>query len=222
VRHFLGMLGLCGFLTLTLNADEKKADKEKVPDGKFTCIDIQRKANSITKNQFQDSLAQKEQTLEGVKFKVGARFLQLGGTNLPSLPDKIEGIKVDRKFVKLHILHATGWSADDDTIIAEYIVTWEDDTSLTIPVVYGKDVMDWWYAEDTPDPTRGKVAWTGENDAAKTQGEKIHLGKSEARQEGQDHRLYDFQADTLCAVLCGAYCGREVKQQCPLTLKPAC
>jgi hypothetical protein len=213
VRHLLAILGLCGFLTFALSADEKKADKQKVPDGKFTCIDIQRKANSITKNQFQDSLAQKEQTLEGIKFKVGARFLQLGGTNLPNLPEKIEGIKVDRKLVKLHILHATGWSADDDTIIAEYVVTWDDDTSVTIPVVYGKDVMDWWYAEDTPDPTRGKVAWMGENDAAKAQGKKIRLYLTTWENPKPDKKVktigFSTSKETPCAPFCVALTAEE-------------
>jgi hypothetical protein len=42
---------------------------------------------------------------------------------------------------------------------SEFTVTWEDDTSVTIPIVYGKDVMDWWYDDASSEPSRGKVAW---------------------------------------------------------------
>ena len=36
----------------------------------------------------------------------------------------------------------------------------------TIPVVYGEDVRDWWFNENAKGVSRGKVAWTGDNDAA--------------------------------------------------------
>jgi hypothetical protein len=30
-------------------------------------------------------------------------------------------------------------------------------------VAYGKDVVDWWVQPGVADPTRGKVAWEGQN-----------------------------------------------------------
>jgi len=35
----------------------------------------------------------------------------------------------------------------DDTLIGEYKVRYDDKAVETIPVVYGKDVRDWWFVE---------------------------------------------------------------------------
>jgi hypothetical protein len=185
MRRFVLAAGLCSILGVALAwaADDKQADK-KDSDKKWTFVDLQPKANqklteTMSPNRADNDLAglkAGEQTLEGVKFKIGAKLIILGSTQLPKLPKKVEGIAVDRKFAKLHLLHATQWyDNDEDAIIGEYVVTWEDDSSVTIPVVYGKDIRDWWYYEDTPEPTRGKVAWKGENEAAKALNAKVRL-----------------------------------------------
>ncbi len=84
----------------------------------------------------------------------------------------------------LHILHATGWGSGpedsplfvkDDTLIGEYRVNYEDKSSETISIVYGKDVRDWFYAEGEKDVSRGKVAWKGDNERAKQFGKRIRL-----------------------------------------------
>jgi hypothetical protein len=49
-------------------------------------------------------------------------------------------------------LHATEWAAEEDTIVGEYTVTWDDDNSVTIPIVYGKDVLDWSYDDGSSEP----------------------------------------------------------------------
>jgi hypothetical protein len=152
-------------------------------DKKVTFLDLQDKANHKLKEEFHgrsdgntlESLKPGEHTLAGVKFKIGEKFLQLGSTNLPEMPEKIEGIKVEQKFTKLHILHATGWNVDDDATIGEYTITWDDETSITIPIRYGKDVLDWWADDTTPEPTEAKVAWKGENEATKKAKKKIRL-----------------------------------------------
>ena len=48
-----------------------------------------------------------EQSFEGVEFTIGEGILHLGSNILDRHPDKIEGIKVDAKCAKIHILHAT-------------------------------------------------------------------------------------------------------------------
>src|SRR5438105_15964964 len=99
--------------------DDKKADK-KDSDKKWILIDLQPKANHKLKDNFHgtdfqgnnlESLPQGEQTLEGIKFKIGEKYIQLTSTQaaVADMPEKVEGIKVDAKFAKLHILHATGW-----------------------------------------------------------------------------------------------------------------
>ena len=67
----------------------------------------------------------------------------------------------------MQILHATGYIRDDEAQIAEYVIHYEDRTTETIPVVYGKDVLDWWKYPFSGEPTRGKVVWNGENEPAK-------------------------------------------------------
>ncbi len=142
------------------------------------------------------NLKRNEQTLKGITFKIPDKFLQLGSTIMEdeerkNKPDKAEGIKVNAKFSRLHILHATEYgtgnpSADgkntagplyiaDDTPIAEYKLHYADGTTETIPVVYGKDVRDWWYGVKSGNVSRGTVAWTGENDYSKTKKLKIRL-----------------------------------------------
>src|SRR5438132_758600 len=136
---------------------------------KFHCLDLQPRANSSVGQQFsgneqgEGKLLPGDQTLEGVKFKIGKKYMQLGSKQQPNGPAKLEGIKVGRKVAKLHLLHATGWSTDDETIIGEYVVTWEDDTSVTIPIRYGKDLLDWWFDDSSPAPAEAKVVWKGAN-----------------------------------------------------------
>ena len=111
-----------------------------------------------------------------MNFKIGSGVVELYSKLLPNeRPKKVEGIKVGKSCAKLHILHATeyGNAAEGDSIfvkdgtkIAEYVVHYEDGKTETIPVVYGEDVRDWWFNENAKGVSRGKVAWTGDNDAA--------------------------------------------------------
>ena len=147
---------------------------DRAANKRFSFIDLQPWGNQKLNETFHSgqypgndlaSLPAGVQTLDGVSFKIGKQLIQLGSS--VDKPDKVEGIKVGRKLARLYILHATGYSVDDDTLIAEYTVNWEDGTSATIPVEYGKDVLDWWKYPFSGEPTRGKVVWTGENEPAK-------------------------------------------------------
>jgi RNA polymerase sigma factor (sigma-70 family) len=142
-----------------------------------TYVDLQPKANQKLKETFIPArypdndlrdLKQGKQTLEGFRFNIGEGLIRLASDKLKEkLPEKVEGIKVGAKFAQLHILHAAAYRAAPETVIAKYIVRYDDNTEETIEVVYGQDVLDWWNYPDTTAPGRGKVVWTGENDAAK-------------------------------------------------------
>jgi hypothetical protein len=144
-------------------------------DKAVTYIDLQPKANqkiqesfnkTIPKNHLAE-LKQGNQTLEGLKFNIGEGVIRLAGKRLKDyLPEKVEGIEVNAKFATLHILHATAYSVADGTVIAKYVVHYDDQATETIEVVYGKDVRDWWAQDGDEEPTRGVVAWTGSNEAA--------------------------------------------------------
>ena len=64
-------------------------------------------------------------------------------------------------------MHATAFSAPDGTVIAKYVIHYADKTKTEVEVVYGKDVVDWWAYSGQQTPTRGKLAWEGENGPAK-------------------------------------------------------
>jgi hypothetical protein len=126
-----------------------------------------------------------EQALGGVRFKVEEHFIQLGSPVLrKKMPDKVEGIPVGRAFARLQILHGTfygtGKTGDptfvaDGTLIGLYKVHYEDGSSEAIPIVYGEDVRDWWFAPDQKEVSHGKVAWEGDNKVAKAYGMRLRL-----------------------------------------------
>jgi hypothetical protein len=153
------------------------------PKDKITFIDLSSKGNQKRDKGFhggQDDntladLPKGEQKLAGVKFSIGPSVLQLGSTQVEKFPEKIEGIKVGQMFARLHILHATGFQVEDGTVIGGYTVHYADKTTAKIEIVYGKDVRDWWDAQDKEKVTRGKLAWEGTNAAVKASNAKIRL-----------------------------------------------
>jgi hypothetical protein len=148
-------------------------------DKKFRYVDLQPKANQKVTDNFGRlegnnlaSLPRGERTFENVRFKIGDSFLQLGSELFNTKPNHVDGIPVGKAFARLHILHATVFGRSDPAIaddaeIAEYEVHYERGYTETIPVVYGKDVRDWWYSVDEKGVSRGKVAWKGENQVTK-------------------------------------------------------
>lgn len=149
-------------------------------------LDLQPYANQKLKENFAPDekgnnlagLPAGEQILGGVKFNIGEGMIQLRGKG--SLhPLKVEGINVGTRFSKLYLLHATQWGAEkiekNDGIAGYYTVKYEDHGQETIPIVYGKDVRDWWYRESLG-PGRAEVAWNGTNGyAEKRNGATIRL-----------------------------------------------
>jgi hypothetical protein len=195
-------------------ADDKKAEP------KWIFIDLQAKANHKLADDYRPAspgntlkeLKTGEQTLADVKFNIGEKYLQLGSTMLPEGPEKIEGITVDRTFHKLHILHATGWDADEDTIIGEYVITFADDTSTTIPIRYGKDLLNWW-SDESVEPGEAKVAWKGENEASHKVNKKIRLYRMTWENPKPEQKVktidYTSTKQTAAAPFCVAITAEE-------------
>jgi hypothetical protein len=163
---------VCVVALLLIAGDDKR---------KTTCVNLQPYTNQKLKEGVGNEsnnlaeLKQGEETLAGVKFKIGEGFIQLGSPRLPDSPKKVEDIEVKATFSKLHILHATHHAAEKDAIIAYFTVNYEDKSTQTIPIVFGKDVLDWWHQENDEEPSRAKVAWKGCNEAAKNDERKIRL-----------------------------------------------
>jgi hypothetical protein len=112
----------------------------------------------------------------GVGFDIRG-VIQLGGSDVPAaFPRSVEGIKVHRKCTRIHFLHAVSFIYPFGTTNGSYTIHYADGLIQTLPLVYGKQISDWWFNPNDPaEPKDAKVVWTGQNDAAKAHGRAIRL-----------------------------------------------
>jgi hypothetical protein len=192
---------------------------------KVTYIDLQSKANQKLDEPFHSDLEgndlaelpRGEQTFSKVKFKIGASLIQLGSTVVKDKPAKVEGIAVDCKLTRLYFLHATGYGnapaaqpnhVKDDTEIGHYIVNFDDKTTATIPIVYGKDVRDWWDTSLDKETPRARLAWEGSSEAAKKANARLYLYRGTWENPHASKRVvsidYHSANDTAAAPFCVA------------------
>jgi hypothetical protein len=193
----------------------------------FRHVDLQSKANQklaedsegLEGNNLKELLPG-ARILGGVHFTIGDGLIQLGSTVIKNMPDKVEGITVGSSFAKLHILHATcygggpnqegtAYFVKDDTVIGEYRVNFEDKSSEIIPIVYGKDVRDWFYVDGEKSVSDGKIAWKGDNDFAKGVGSRIRLYHSTWENPHRSKKVVSIdylsrKDDTVAAPFCVA------------------
>jgi hypothetical protein len=114
------------------------------------------------------------QKLGGVRFDVRG-IVQLAGRQLTrvSYPQKVGAIAVNQPWRRIHVLHATGYSAPEGTRVGSIMVHYANGHRWEIPIYYGEDVMDWWYdPRQSPPDLRAEIAWTGPN----PESEQRHMG----------------------------------------------
>src|SRR4051812_47360563 len=107
MKRFLALIAVCILLTTVWAAPA-------LPE-KFRFVDLQSKANQkLTDNLGTGAngndlkeLPHGVQPFGGVRFAVLNGFIQLGSKVLGKMPGEVAGIKVEQKFARLHILHAT-------------------------------------------------------------------------------------------------------------------
>ena len=92
----------------------------------------------------------------------------LKGRGREKMPKATE-FAVGEKCDVLYFLHAAGWAGREGNLVATYIITLADGTSLRVPVRAGKEVVDWWNPSDTK---QSAVGWEGKN------AENDHIGLS--------------------------------------------
>lgn len=216
-------LGIFAFLVPCLSLSLSGAP---VPKEKLIFVDIQPYGNhkldermhSDREHNHLKSLPRGEQKFKNVTFKVGDKMMQLGSKLVEKYPDKIEGIKVDAKAAKIHALHACAYGGgpntkgtdgheEEDVQVGEYRLTYEDGATESLPVLHGRDVRDWWFAEDERDTSKAVVVWKGENDASKEYGMKLRLYQSTWENPRPDQKIVkiDFigrKDKTPCAPFC--------------------
>jgi hypothetical protein len=112
------------------------------------------------------------QILAGVMFDARG-LIQLAGKKESSkhFPAIVPGIKVQQKCQRLHFLHACAFGNSDDNEgheIGYYVVHFADKKDANIPIIFSRDVRDWWHSR--PSESAGEegltVAWTGTNPAS--------------------------------------------------------
>jgi hypothetical protein len=103
--------------------------------------------------------------------------IQLKGTRLLSpFPERVTGIPIGQEGRRIHFLHATAFGVPPGTPVGHYLVHFADGAEEEIPIVYGRDVEDWWFEPDVAGTGAScEVAWTGENAAARLRARGIRL-----------------------------------------------
>jgi hypothetical protein len=98
-------------------------------------------------------------------FRIGERMVHLKGRMRTDLPQAVKGIEVRARGRLLHFLHSTQGGADmEDKIAGVYVIRYADGSAEQAPVVYSRDLSNWWHRDPGRRVTRAKVAWTGVND----------------------------------------------------------
>jgi hypothetical protein len=98
-------------------------------------------------------------------FRIGEKMVHLRGHSRPELPQEVKGIEVRARGGVLHFLHATQGSTVPNALIGGYVVHYADGSHQAIPLLYARDLTNWFNVRGTQGPTRAGIAWTGSNDS---------------------------------------------------------
>jgi hypothetical protein len=114
-----------------------------------------------------------ERTLGGIPFRLGG-LVMVGpgetsggdGVRVPVKPE-VDGIPINQKARRLHFLQGTHWHPRNGVLIGSYVVNYADGTRVSIPIRYGRDVVDWWTVDNgSSEAAQTRLAWVGNNAAA--------------------------------------------------------
>jgi hypothetical protein len=120
------------------------------------------------------------QTLKGTTFTISGIIQLTGRVQKPwasNYPDMVTNIRVGISCRRLQFLQGTGVADRDGSRIGKYVVHYASGQTAEIPILYGKNVRDWWWNPKYPEPSDCVVAWTGSNGAAKEKGMSLRLYK---------------------------------------------
>ncbi len=157
---------------------QDRLDPPYAPRKNLFFLDLQPKANvSLTEkanvssiDQFYgalhnnlEDLPKGDHLFAGVTFRIAEGLIKTGKTK-PQLPGKVMGIQVNQKVERLYILHGTEGKNEIEagTAIGSYDVNYKSGARISIPIVYGVDVREWW-GFDPKTLARGRLAWIGTN-----------------------------------------------------------
>jgi hypothetical protein len=98
-------------------------------------------------------------------FRIGEKMVHLKGGMRTELPQSVKEIKVQARGAVLHFLHSTGGGLDDGKLVGAYVIHYADGSVEQVPLVYSRDITNWWHRDPGRKITQAKPAWTGVNDA---------------------------------------------------------
>lgn len=176
-------LGAVVWALIVSSADAQPAGS--LPN-KATCIDLSKRftaylTNSLNSPAFVQennlaSLPSGRQVFSGVAFEVGG-LLQLSGRKIlewdrKEFPEAINGVKVEKRCQRIHLLHGAGGVYDRDGVtIAKLVLHYADKSQRELEIQNGVHVRDWWGdPKQTITGTNSVLAWTGTNPALKKYG----------------------------------------------------
>ena len=109
-------------------------------------------------------------SLGGTKFDIRGFIFLAGQAEAGagrSLPARVEGIKVGRKCARLHFLQGATFETTDGVQAGSYILHYADGQRRELPLIYGRDLRNWWTIRSEPlEATEARVVWTGEDPQA--------------------------------------------------------
>jgi eukaryotic-like serine/threonine-protein kinase len=184
----------------------------KVSNDRFVAVSLKAKASATLADSldFADnslkSLPTGRQTFVGVPFDIAEGIFQLDSSR-SRRPDRIDGIKMDGTAMKLHFLQGIRGYTKDGTVVAKYVVHYDDGTTADVDVVYDRDVTNWWRYPEDKGLMKRPAAWEGENPSSKGAAAKIRLYVMtwENPKPGRPVSTIDFVAPDTGAAL-GPFC----------------
>ena len=96
-------------------------------------------------------------------------IVQLAGAEatVQHFPRQIKGIPIGQTCQQLHFLHGSGWNANRGAFVGQYVVHYADGGIEAIPLVFGRNIEDWWFSPQEPASVpEAEVVWTGANRAS--------------------------------------------------------
>jgi WD40 repeat protein len=117
-------------------------------------------------------------TLFDVRGIVGVGGLCPTGREWREWPPQVINIRVGAKCRTLDFLQATICEVEKEVRVGSYVLHYADGQTEELPLVYGKDLRDWWTLAGEPKETpNATVVWTGNTPAAAANGQTIRLWK---------------------------------------------
>jgi Carboxypeptidase regulatory-like domain len=113
-------------------------------------------------------MAQGTHALDGAFYRIGEKLVHVRARPAPGLSDIVRAIAVGAKANQVRFLHSARGELRSGTEVGFYAVHYTDGTSECVPIVFGRDLGNWFSAVRRPlvTPTHARVAWTGTNDMA--------------------------------------------------------